>query len=534
MASSKRDFLRLMAGAAAAGTLPASIREALAIPAASITGTLHDVQHVVVLMQENRSFDHYFGTMRGVRGFGDPRPITLPSGKPVWHQPTGSGGSVRLPFHLDSATTAAQCLHDINHSWKGLRPQWKDHDEWVKVKGEMCMGQFTRADLPFYHALADAFTVCDAYYCSIQGPTDPNRMHLFTGTSGLALGNAGLQVVNNVDDGNYTADMSKDTASFTGFTWTTYAERLQAAGVSWRLYQEYDNYGDNSLAYYKNFRKLDTSSPLYQKARAWVPGSNAGNASSSRGEFMVAEFAKDVMQGTLPQVSWLVGPYITTEHPSAPPSYGESLASRLLAALTANPSVWASTVFIICYDENGGFFDHLPAPLPPTDRNLGLSTVETASENYLGTPVGLGVRTPTLVVSPWTKGGWVNSQVFDHTSVIRFLEARFGVAEPNIGAWRRTVAGDLTSVFDFANPDSAPPALPDTGDAMRRADQSCSRTQPTPPSPRHPAHRPCRGRSRASARPAHCPIACRPRAGWRFPAAATGWTSATRARPARA
>ncbi|MGH8077714.1 MAG: phosphocholine-specific phospholipase C, partial [Lysobacter sp.] len=457
---------------------------------------IQDVQHVVILMQENRSFDHYLGALRGVRGFDDPRPIGLPSGKSVWHQPKTSTRNV-LPFRLSTETTAAQCLADIDHSWKGSHTLWKDYNAWMKTKGDMCMGHFTRADLPFYYALADAFTVCDAYYCSHHGPTNPNRMHVFTGTSGMTVGDYGAQAVNNADDGNWTADMAKDNPNFVGHRWTTYAERLQAAGVSWRVYQEHDNYGDNSLAYFQNFRKLDPASELYKRGRALVPGSTAANASSSRGEHLVAEFAKDVRNGTLPKVSWIVPSYIMSEHPEATPAYGESLTARLLEALVANPEVWSKTVFIINYDENGGFFDHVPPHLPAINSNLGKSTVDTTTENYNGVPVGLGVRVPMFVISPWSKGGWVNSQVFDHTSVLRFLETRFGVAEPNISAWRRAVTGDLSTTFNFANPNTAWPALPDTSNHITAADQSCQLATPRAPSkpvmPRQePGRRPAR------------------------------------------
>lgn len=479
----RRRFLKMAATSAGAVVgmhlLPQVIRDALAIAPSIVTGTLQDVQHVVILMQENRSFNHYFGTLRGVRGYGDQRTIPLPGGKSVWQQPTADGKSSVLPFHLDTRTTSSQCLSDIDHSWKG--DAWKNYDAWVRTKGEFCMGHFIRADLPFYYALADAFTICDAYYCSHHGPTNPNRMHLFTGTSGMTVGDFGAQAVNNADDGNYTADMSKDRASFSGHTWTTYAERLQQAGVTWKLYQEYDNYGDNSLAYFRNFRELDTTSELYRRGRAWVAGSNAGNQSTSRGEHLVAAFDADVRNGTLPQVSWLVAPYVMTEHPAATPAYGESLTARLLAILAANPAVWSKTVFIINYDENGGFFDHAAPHLPAIHRDLGLSTVDTSTENYKGVPVGLGVRVPMLVVSPWSRGGWVNSQVFDHTSILRFLEQRFGVVEPNISAWRRAVCGDLTSTLEFADADRSWPALPGTRTHIGDADAACRLPAPRAP-----------------------------------------------------
>jgi phospholipase C len=484
---SRRDFLKLAGASAALPLLPACIRDAVETPldagdspdAPPRVGSIMDVQHVVILMQENRSFDHYLGTLRGVRGFDDPRPIGIPAGRTVWQQPK-IGSGFTLPFHLDTETTSAQCLSDLDHSWKGTHALWKDYDAWVRVKGNNCMGHFTRADLPFYHALADAFTVCDAYYCSHHGPTNPNRMHLFTGTSGLSVGDLGPQAVNNADDGNWTADMSRDDPNFAGHAWTTYAERLQSAGVSWRVYQEYDNYGDNSLPWFAAFRGLSLDSELYQRGRAWVDGSEAGNAYTSKGEHMLAAFAKDVAEGTLPSVSWLVTPYIMSEHPAAPPGYGEGLAAQLLAALVANPAVWSRTVFIINYDENGGFFDHVPPPLPPLNAGMGQSTVDVSTEDYNGVPVGLGVRVPMFVVSPWSKGGYVCSEVFDHTSVLRFLEARFGVAEPNISAWRRAVTGDLTSCFDFAGADDAWPELP-AAPSVEQVDDSCRLADPVAP-----------------------------------------------------
>ena len=469
----RRRFLQLAAGAVVgASALPEGVARALALPARHVTGTLKDVEHIVIFMQENRSFDHYFGTLRGVRGYGDPRPLDLPGGGDVFHQPKTAGSAeVVTPYHMDTATTRAQSMFSLDHSWKGSHDQWKWHDDWIPAKTAYTMGHFTRADLPFYHALADAFTLCDGYHCSIFGPTNPNRMFLFTGTSGLAVGNAGQQAITNPpDEPNERADLALDAKGFKGFGWTTYAERLQAAGVSWRVYQEYDNYGDNALAYFAAFRGIDPSSPLYQRGRAPVEGSNATNFKTEAGDHLVVAFAKDVAADTLPQVSWIVAPYPLCEHPSAMPAAGEDLTARLIAALASNPEVWAKTAFILNYDENDGFFDHVPPPVPNAGAALGKSTVEATGEVYNGEPVGFGPRVPLIVVSPWTKGGYVNSQVFDHTSVLRFLEARFGVAEPNISAWRRAVSGDLTSVFDFAGTGGAPvKALPDAAALTVRA-----------------------------------------------------------------
>jgi phospholipase C len=499
-ARDRRAFLQLAAGAAlGSAALPPGVAQALALPANRVTGTIRDVEHVVILMQENRAFDHYFGTMRGVRGFGDPRPIDLPSGEPVWKQPAKDGVSTVSPFHLDTSATCAETMFSLDHSWKASHAKWKHYDGWVPAKTPLTMGYHTRADIPFYYALADAFTVCDAYHCSIFAQTNPNRLYLFTGHSGLSAGDSSRIVVANPrEETNETADPAKDGPKFKGLTWPTYAERLQAAGVSWRVYQEFNNYGDNGLAYFANFRGIGPDSVLYQRGRAWVAGADETNAKTSRGEHLVAAFAADVAADRLPQVSWIVPSYQLCEHPSATPSDGAFLTARLIAALASNPKVWAKTVFILNYDENDGFFDHVPPPVPPTGTAAGKSTVATTGEDYHGEPVGLGPRVPMIVVSPWTKGGYVNSQLFDHTSVIRFLEARFGVMEPHITPWRRAVCGDLTSVFDFKTPNGKVAPLPDVSARPARAENARALPPPKPPAsaellPRQePGQRPAR------------------------------------------
>ena len=481
--SDRRAFLQLAAGAAiGAAALPPAVAKALALPANRVTGTIRDVEHVVILMQENRSFDHYFGTMRGVRGYGDPRPLTLPSGEPVWKQPGKGGVGAVSPFHLDTKATRAETMFSLDHSWKESHAKWKHYDAWIPAKGPLTMGYFTRADIPFYYALADAFTVCDAYYASIFGPTNPNRLFLFSGTSGLAAGDdSKIVIANPPEEKNETADPLKDSPEFKGLTWPTYAERLQAAGVSWRVYQEYENYGDNGLSYFVNFRGVGPDSELYKRARSWSPGSTPANAKDSDGSHLVEQFASDVAADRLPQVSWIVSNYRLSEHPQASPSDGEYLTARLIAALAANPKVWAKTVFILNYDENDGFFDHMPPPIPPAGSAVGKSTVAMTHEDYHGEPVGLGPRVPMIVVSPWTKGGFVNSQVHDHTSVIRFLEARFGVQEPHITPWRRAVCGDLTSLFDFETPNGPAHGLPDAAHLPARAAKA--KTLPFPKTP---------------------------------------------------
>ena len=467
----RRRFLQLSAGAAAraaASMLAPSIARAAAIPAHRGTRTIRDVEHVVVLMQENRSFDHYFGTMRGVRGFGDPHPVTLPSGRSVFHQPDGTGEV--LPFHPNLEDLGMVFLEDLDHSWtnghdvfnKGL------YDRWVPNKTQATMAYLTRRDIPFHYALADAFTICDAYHCSLIGPTDPNRYYMWTGWVGND-GKGGGPVIANDE---------------IGYSWTTYPERLQRAGVSWKIYQDsgvgldgpgfwgwtsdpyIGNYGDNSLLYFTQYQNAAPGNPLYDRARI---GTEARN-----GQDFFETLRADVLGGKLPQVSWIVAPETYTEHPNWPANYGAWYVARVLDALTADPEVWSRTALFITYDENDGFFDHMVpgyAPMTPED---GASNVDTSMEFYHGEaglpgastgvpgPYGLGWRVPMIVVSPWSKGGYVCSQVFDHTSIVQFLERRFGVTEPNITAWRRAVCGDLTAAFDFASADDDLPALPST------------------------------------------------------------------------
>ena len=153
----RRRFLELAGGTVAATALSDSIARAAAIPANHRTGSLHDVEHVVVLMQENRSFDHYFGTLRGVRGFGDPRPARLPNGKPVWYQSDGS--KEVLPFHPDAEDLGMRFLRDLPHDWDSTHRAWNNgaYDQWVPQKTATTMAHYNRSDIPFYYALADAF-----------------------------------------------------------------------------------------------------------------------------------------------------------------------------------------------------------------------------------------------------------------------------------------------------------------------------------------------------------------------------------------
>jgi phospholipase C len=487
----RRDFLRVLSGATIAATaLPQSIGRALALPANHRTGTIRDVEHIVVLTQENRGFDHYFGSLRGVRGFGDPRPALLSSGKSVWHQPIGN--SEVLPFHPTAPNLGAQFMTGTEHGWNKTHAAWNGgkYDQWIPNKGVQTMAYMTRADIPFHYALADAFTICDAYHCSVMGPTDPNRYYLWTGWVGND-GQGGGPVISNAE---------------VGYDWPTFPELLQNAGISWKVYQDagtglddngswgwtgnpyIGNYGDNSLLYFHQYQNAAPGTPLYDRART---GTNI-----LQGGTLFDRLRADVASNSLPQVSWIAAPEAYSEHSNWPTNYGAWYISQVLDALTSNPEVWSKTALFINYDENDGLFDHIIPPYPPQSANQGQSTVDVSNEIFQGSasypatsnlvgPYGLGTRVPMLVVSPWSKGGYVCSQVFDHTSVIQFIERRFGpdhpgLIEKQIPAWRRTVCGDLTSAFNFARPDATIVALPSTsGYAPPAADIAAAKKYPS-------------------------------------------------------
>ncbi|MFG3351444.1 phosphocholine-specific phospholipase C [Streptomyces sp. NPDC048001] len=455
-------------GAAAAGSvLPPSLHTALA--AGPAAGGLDAVRHVVILMQENRSFDHYFGALRGVRGFGDRNAVELPSGRSVFAQPGPSGRSV-LPFPVREAAEAQsrdlQYIGDLDHSWTGGARAWREGwmDGWVTAKTAATMAYYDRRDLPLHYELADTFTVCDAYHASVHTSTSPNRNHLWSGWTGYEAD--GTRAVTN-------AAYAEDTHP--GYPWPTYAERLERAGRTWRTYTEWENFTDNNIEFFTTFKEIARKAlartggghthmeAFYAAVRSAAPAERArllaaldeGVAALDEGERSLFErglrrvgtgtlaeaFRADVAAGTLPEVSYLVPSAVDSEHPGASsPAASASLVYRILDALASHPEVWRRTVFLITYDENDGFFDHVPPPVPPG---------EDTEERWQGLPTGLGVRVPMLVVSPWSVGGYVCSEVFDHTSVIRLLERWTGVEEPNITRWRRTVTGDLTSAFDF-------------------------------------------------------------------------------------
>jgi len=552
-------------GAGWMAALTASVEKASAIEAAPGSSYL-DAEHIVILMQENRSFDHTYGTLRGVRGFNDPRAVTLPDQNPVWLQSNGKGETY-APFRLDMKNTKATWLGSLPHGWRdqtetrnhGNHDQWL---EWKRSNNKECagmpftMGYYNREDIPFYYAFADAFTICDQNFCSTLTGTTANRLHLWTGT---------IREKQAADDYAHVRNSEVDYPAMQ--KWTTFPERLEDAGISWKIYQNevnlptgltrdedkwLSNFSDNPIEWFEQFHgrfsptyrrylpkhieklvaeiaqlepKADSprlkeelehkrlalesakrdlpiyteeafaglsarARNLYQKAFT----TNAGDPhyrelttvrykdSGVEREMTVPkgdvlhQFRTDVKNGQLPAISWLVPPERFSDHPSAP-WYGAWYLAETLDILTQNPEVWKKTIFILAYDENDGYFDHVPPfvvpdPVRPETgktspgidaRNEFNSVESDLSRNKpadaRGGPVGLGYRVPLVIASPWSRGGFVCSQVFDHTSVLQLAERVLShmsgkdIRETNISQWRRQICGNLDSAFQAPRQD---------------------------------------------------------------------------------
>lgn len=573
----RRDFIikaMLLTGVAGwDGLVPESISKAAAIDPAP-GSTFLDAEHVVILMQENRSFDHCFGTLKGVRGFNDPRAIQLPSGNPVWLQ-SDDAGATYAPFRFDIKDTKITWMGCVPHSRSSQVDANNDgkYDRWLETKRSgnksyaampLTMGYYTREDIPFNYALADAFTVCDQNFSSAMTSTWPNRLFLWSGRiRGEQSGDAKAYIRNEIPWGEAQ--------------WTTFPELLEKNNVSWRVYQNdltagggfkgeerawLSNFGCNLLEtlsqfnvrfsprYVQGLKNQLESLPgeietLKERLAKLIAGKTAPEAKQEKisklekqiadkekvlreaqeglaqwnpdkfGELsaeakslhekafttnvrepdcrelaslayeengekremkvpkgdVLHQFREDVNNGKLPTVSWLVGPEKFTDHPSAP-WFGSWYVSEVLDILTKNPEVWKKTIFILTYDENDGYFDHVPPFVAPDPRKPETgkcsAEIDTSVEHIRRQqeldhgvpnkearegPVGLGFRVPMVIASPWTRGGRVCSQVFDHTSVFRFVQSfvnkKFGKAihEDNTSLWRKTVSGDLTEAF---------------------------------------------------------------------------------------
>ena len=464
----RREALRKAAiagaGAAALGTSAQElVAEALAAGPKRAHSSLADIEHVIILIQENRSFDSYFGMFPGVRGYGDRKA----------HQTflqKGNDGRTVQPFHFP-----AGCMADITHDWAPQHQSWNNgrmdkflvahqDDTVAAAAADETMGYFDKSDIPLYYALAEKFTICDGYHCSVMGPTDPNRLMSISawldphGTHGGPLLQTKLSGRDNV------------------FSWTTMPEMLSRKGITWKNYTEPSSGRlDSVFTYFKQYASGSLN------ARGLAPT-------------YPTDFLSDLSSGRLPQVSWLTPGVLDSEHPGfSSPQAGELAVAQVMKALLAHPDTWRKTALFVTWDENGGFFDHVtpPTPKPGTkDEYVTVATLPSAAGGVRG-PIGLGFRVPMLVISPFSRGGLVSSDTFDHTSTLRFLETRFGARVPNLSAWRRKTTGDLTSAFNFAaKPNTTRPTLPQPGSTV------CSGGSPitasAQPFPRQPKAKPRR------------------------------------------
>ncbi len=451
-------------------------QRALAKAAASTPAAGSDlgaVEHVVFLMHENRSFDHYFGALGGVNGFDAPSS----SFAQAW--PGGANSTLR-PFHLDTSNSNAECTYDLSHAWQAEHACWNGGamDSFVSTHvsntyegqdyGTLTMGYYDSNDIPFYYELVKNFTVCDNYFCSVLGPTHPNRLMQMSGTLDPAGTHGGPVLVTNSDEA----------LEFT-CSWTTMPEVLQAHNVSWKVYNphgpQYRPRAGNSMLLCKNplmyFQQYQRARNKHLHRNAFnYYGPNVPSGFVGGDNFSTAgpnDFARDVMKNRLPAVSWVVPPDGFDEHPPAPPALGEWYTAQVLATLMSNPTVWSKTVLFIMYDENDGFFDHVPPPTPPPGTPGEYLTKSPLPHDAFGVqgPIGFGVRVPMMVVSPFSRGGWVNSDVSDHTSQLKFISERWlgGARPPNMSTWRYNTTGDLTGCLPtLATPNVTKPVLPAT------------------------------------------------------------------------
>ena len=447
----RRDVLKLMAASGTAATLsnlagPVLERAYAADPCG--TGSLNDIEHFVFLMQENRSFDHYFGTMSGVRGFGDAGAINAGLFKQKGYDigsKQADPNSYVMPFRLDTtrgATLDGEAINDPDHGWAGQHKCWNNGnmDQWVTShvdtdglkNGPATMGYYTREDIPVHFALADAFTICDHYFSSVLGPTDPNRLYWISGT---------------IDpDGEHGGPLLETPLLVPSnqYSWRTFPENLQDAGVPWKVYTS-------------RSAPIVSNAVLSGMLGAFKAYQKNGTELHKRGILPTypSTFHNDVRYDRLPAVSWIIPDLLSCEHPALPPAFGAVGLLKVLDILTSNPAVWEKTALIISYDENGGFFDHVAPPTPPPGTAGEYVTVDplssVSSSAGIAGPIGLGFRVPGIVVSPYSRGGLAASETFDHTSQLRLIETRFGVEVPNLTDWRRGVTGDMTSTFNFAD-----------------------------------------------------------------------------------
>lgn len=385
------------------------------------------IKHVVVMCQENRSFDHYFGAFASQFGTGHDRALGFDPTKLTYFD---ASGNVFHPEHLTH-----YCDLDPDHSWDGSHAKWNGGrmDGWVKAENgqTIAIGYFIAQDHIFHVQLAEAFALADHYFCAEIGPTLPNRLYLWTGTSGWEF----LKPAATASSLPYNnPSLSKPPPTL---TWPTMADVLDAAGLPWKCY----SVADGSLP-----SAIGAFNPLIFFSQIQTNPAKLARATAD-----ISEFFSDLAAGTLPAVSWIVTEAVVSEHPPAAPDMGQLLAARVIEELM-NSTAWESSVLFLTYDEGGGFFEHVPPKI--------LDRVPTGLPDA-GSAIGPGFRVPLTIVSPWVPPGSVFKGVTDHTSILQFIERTFSAGAtqvhlPTISPARRKLA-DLRTAFNFGQIPIEPP-----------------------------------------------------------------------------
>lgn len=451
---------------------------ALAIGAASADNGLKNIEHVVLFMQENRAFDHYFGTMAGVRGFQDPNAhVSKNTGKSVFHQPVDSSVKPHPPKDVDELlpwylnyqggdwTKRTQCMIAGDNDWRTNQAAWNkgEIDRWARNNTPYSIGYYRRDDLPIHFSLAENFIVGDSYYESVISSTDPNRAVWASGTintEGSKVGGNNKKLGGPVLDNNESPGCDEtdngEPMSCRPLRWKTVPEYLQDAGITWQYYQDKDNFGDDPLVFFERFVKAASRKEEIAKRGT----SHIG----------LDRFYHDAKEGKLPQVSFIVAPTQLSEHPPYTPNDGAWLQRKVAEAVMHGKN-WNSTAIIYSYDETGGWADHVMSPHAPKD-----TPGEWITDPYNATlglaPTGPGFRLPFYIVSPWTRNGGVFTEHSAHESQILFLEEWSkahgkGWKSDEMNSWRREHLSNLVNAFDFSNPDYSTPNIPQVREPSR-------------------------------------------------------------------
>ncbi|KAK2753875.1 hypothetical protein FQN55_000239 [Onygenales sp. PD_40] len=423
-----------------------------------VARSLREIEHVIIFMQENRSWDTYFGTMAGTRGFNDPNVQINPNDRPVWYQPVDSHLSndteTLLPWYLGylegNWSQAIQCMVAGSNGYQENHASINGglNDGWARNNTPWSWGYLKRNDLPVQFAVADGWTVADMYQESQITATNPNRVSLVSGSINAPGGPQSPDEGGVYIDNNETPGCEEPGVSCYPLKWKTIFEFYEAAGVSWQVYQGEDNFDDNPLAWFEQFQNAPSGSALSEKGMSFL-GLNS--------------FYSAAAMGTLPQVSFIVGPRELSEHAPYSPLDGGWLQQQILDAVVKGPS-YGSSLLMISYDESGGWGDHVPPYHSP--ENTPGEWIEDPYGLFGNIYTGPGVRVPFYMVSPWTRGGHVLTEHADHSSQILFIEEWLtakgyeNITTDEMVAWRREHMSNLVNALDFENPDMSIPTIP--------------------------------------------------------------------------